>query len=768
MYARAIVEETLEELARPDQLGPVLAQLPGGRLTRYSTDDRRALVRQLNRRSLKTGELSAPLTQEEELFILNERILTKWDFEYWATGYAMIIRPDEGLSPLYPLWESQQLILQEIGKQELERRRIGHPDGLLFNILKGRQLGASTLCQSMLAHRVTTQSYTFGLIASDVPQNSGSTGLFGKLELTVAQLPWWLRPRELFHEKNQHIVFANEQGEPGSSIIVESGKSMKGALQDEGGSKGQLGRSKTYSIGHLSELSTWENAGQIDDALLPAVPQTMRTLLALESTAKGKGNWWHKQWETTSKGLNRFFNIFIPWYAERSKNWRPAPSDWIPDEDTLAYANRVEQVAPRFMQRRYRLTREQLYWYYTERRNAVEKGTLYKFLEEQPAEPADAFQYSGRSIFTPAVLDDLRNKAKPVKAVWAVEPTSLITEVRTIDAEERAIAAATDSAQVRAARPPLPKKLARITDDPWKIPPGYGFRPVKVGELREQGLLNWFQIWEHPLRGYTYCMSADVADGLGLDRSVIDVFRMGTIERGEEQVAQFISDCVKPRELAFICDAIGRLYCNDDGLEALAAIELNAHGGTVQDSLQLHLGYNNFYVWEVIDARNPSSRFSQRIGWMTTPRTRPLILTDFHEAVLTLDETTGERDLQINSTFTIEDMSNLVIPEGGRIGDAEAGSGGYDDCVLSAAINHYVLWRQAGGEREPLAEARRRWRTQEWMRRHQLEEEESEADFRNMPYTADESGGRIGGEKARQQEELEELMDVRAVIYEDW
>lgn len=767
MYSRTIVDQQLALLADPDRLGAVIAQLPGGQLTRHSFDDRRLMVKQLNRLHHKTGELTSPLTQDEQLFCLNEQILTKWDYEYWATGYAMIIRPDEGLSPLYPLWESQKLILQEIGKQQEERTAIGHPDGLLGNILKGRQLGASTLCQSMLAHRVTTQSYTFGLIASDVPSNSGSTGLFGKLELTVAQLPWWLKPKELFHEKNQHIVFANEQGEPGSSIIVESGKSMKGALQDEGGSKGQLGRSKTYSIGHLSELSTWENAGQIDDALLPAIPQTTRTLLMLESTAKGKGNWWHKQWNTTGKGLNRFFNIFIPWYAEQSKNWRPAPVDWVPDEDVLAYANRVEATSHLYMRRTYRLTREQLYWYYTEKRNATEKGTLYKFLEEQPAEPADAFQYSGRSIFTPAVLDDLRNKAKPVKAVWAVEPTSLITEIRTIDAEERSIAAAASEAQVRAARPPLPKKLARITDEAWKIPPGYGFRPVRTTELHEQGLLNWFQIWEMPLRGYTYCVSADVADGLGLDRSVIDVFRKGTMERGEEQVAQFISDCVKPRELAFIVDAVGHLYCDDDGLEAVAAIELNAHGGTVQDSLQLHLGYRNFYVWEVIDARNPSSRFSQRIGWMTTPRTRPLILTDFHEAILTHDEMSGERDLQVNSTWTIDDMSNLVIPEGGRIGDAEAGSGGYDDCVLSAAINHYVLWRLAGGEREPLAEARRRWRTQEWMRKQQLADESLDADYRNMPYTADESGAPGGGIEQQMRDQLDELMDVRAVVYED-
>lgn len=1029
MYSPWVVERRIEDLLG-SEFGPVIRALPGGALQRYSNTDRDQLKKQLHR--LDKHERPNPaLTADEHAFITNEAILSKVDFEYWATGYAKIIRPDHGLSPLFPLWESQDLILKEIARVEEDHWKQNHPDGLLFNILKGRQLGAcvdpstrvltadlrwvtadaigvgteivavdeeipggrgaarkmrtavieakadvrepsfevvfasgssvtcsathrwlyrtatqdqcnwravgtmkvggyirriaepwgpssledywmggmldgegscnakssggaeicvaqrpgavferlrayfndrdyaakedadkaerrtkfgktpvprfslsrmseifrllgqtrptrfigrrwwegkelpgkrnggygwerivairplgqqrlvdlqtstktfiaeglvshnSTLCQAMLAHRVTTQSYTYGLIASDVPENSGSTGLFGKLELTVEHLPWWLVPKQLYHTKNQHIVFANAAGKAGSSILVESGKSMKGALQDEGGSKGQMGRSKTYSCLHLSELSTWENAGQIDDSLMPAVPQTPRTLMALESTAKGRGNWWHDQWKVTEKGLNRFFNIFIPWYAEKTKNWRPAPVDWVPDSDTLAYANRVEQVAPRFMRRAFRLTRGQLYWYYTERRQAMEKGTLYKFLEEQPAEPDEAFQYSGISVFPPQVLDEVRNMAKAPIRLYAVEPTSLITETRTIQQEEAQIVAAAKAQEIKSARPPLPKKLARLTDEAWKIPPGYGFRAVKLSELQDQHarglqLLNWFQIWELPKKGARYVVSADVSDGLGADRSVVDVIREGTVERGEEQVAQFISDCVKPRELAFIIDAIGHLYCDDDGLEAVAAIEINSHGLSTQDTLQLHLGYRNFYIWEVADQRNPSSRFTTRIGWFTSPRTRPLILNDFHEAVLTKDELTGERDFQINSSWTIEDMSNLIVPDGGRIGDAEANKGATDDAVMSAAIGHYVVWRRAGGEREPLSEQRKRWRAQEYLRKRQLADEEVDADFRNMPYTADESGGGHVPLEQQMRQEIDELMDVRGVVYEEF
>lgn len=360
-----------------------------------------------------------PLTQDEQIFVANERLLTKIDYEYWATRYWMIQSEGQRLKPLFPLFESQQLILAELAMQEEKRWREGHPDGLLFNLLKGRQLGASTLVQSLLGHRTTTQTYVKGLIASDVPANSGSQGIFGMYELGFSHLPWWLKPAVQFWNTDSHLVLKN-----GSSVIVESGKSMKGGLQDEGGQKGQLGRSKTYSVAHLTELSTWEHPETIDDALMPAIPQTPRTLMGRESTAKGRHNWWHREWLVAEEGLGRCFNIFIPWYAERSKYWLPVPANWVPTDETLAFARRVQEKGPRYMRRAISLAPEQLVWYEQRRAEAVRKEQLYKFLEEYPAEPEEAFQYSGRSIFSIETMDRLEGQAKPMIDLWQVAPHS--------------------------------------------------------------------------------------------------------------------------------------------------------------------------------------------------------------------------------------------------------------------------------------------------------------------------------------------------------
>lgn len=406
MYAPEIIAA---QEARLQQV--YAASFPRG-FVRYPATQSIEQARLLDRLIDDKGQLTRPLTTEQQAFILNEQLLSKVDYRYCAERYVKVNKEGQELAPLFPLWESQELILADLARVERQHAREGHPDGVLFNVLKARQLGASTLTQSLIAHRVVTAGYVKALIASDTPDNSGSDGLFGMLELVVEHLPWWLKPAERFHTKNKHIVFANH-----SIVRVESGKSMKGGLTEEGGSKGQMGRSKTYSAAHLSELSTWEHPEQIDDSLLPAIPRTPRTLVGFESTAKGRANWWHQHWQSSVRGRGRFTPIFIPWYAERKKYWLPAPGSWIPAPDTLAFAKRAEISGPKFVHHAVHLSREQLYWYESTKLDFLEKDALYKFLEEYPADPEEAFQYSGRSVFPIAVRERIRAQAKPILAL---------------------------------------------------------------------------------------------------------------------------------------------------------------------------------------------------------------------------------------------------------------------------------------------------------------------------------------------------------------
>lgn len=387
------------------------------------------------------------LTPEEDAFVAGERLLGKIDFRYWAERYAFINAGGTQLQRLTPLWETQEIALGELARLQEERLASGHPDGLLLNVLKARQGGISTLGAALNTHRVITQTHIRALLASDVPDNSGSEGLFGMYERIVANLPWWLAPRERFHAKNQHIIF-----ESGSQILVESGKSMKGGLQEKGGSKGQLGRSKTFSVVHLTELSTWEAPEQIDDSLMPAVPRSPRTLGIKESTAKGRHNWHHEDWLIGERGKGRWRNVFIPWYAEETKYWLPAPVDWVPSEDTLLEARKAAEAGPRYLHREVTLSRNQLYWWEETRAAYAAKGQLARFLEEFASDPESCFQASGRSIFTLDQLQYLKRLTRPMIDCWSVAPAMILSQERAAEIRELQEARRIEQARIEAAR----------------------------------------------------------------------------------------------------------------------------------------------------------------------------------------------------------------------------------------------------------------------------------------------------------------------------
>lgn len=273
------------------------------------------------------------------------------------------------------------------------------------------------------------------------------------------------------------------------------------------------------------------------------------------------------------------------------------------------------------------------------------------------------------------------------------------------------------------------------------LPGGYGFRVLPVESAVERRFFNTLLVWEPPRRRdrHRYVVSVDVSDGIGQNRSVIDVTRVGTVHESEAQVAQFISGDIIPLDLAPICDAIGRFYADRDGREALMAVECNNIGITVQNELQEHLGYRHFFIWQYPDARNPAKRFSARIGWWTTPRTRPWLLTRYHNALTSIDPLTGLPEYLIFSPFTLDELRDFQIPADGRgLQDAEASPGSHDDCIMAGAIGLHVSSTLHFGTIEPLSETRRRLHEEEKAQQDDLTRLRSRRDWRNTDATSDE------------------------------
>jgi hypothetical protein len=368
------------------------------------------------------GSPSRPLTREEEAFVLNERVMTKASFEYWSSHYAWCSVEGAGIKRMHPLFDSQRLLIDEMGRAEelVDTNQLA--EGILLNILKARRLGASTISQAAAWHRLTTQTYLQAVVASDVPAQSSYTIAIGYL--MYEKLPWWLRPqlRAFSNTYPEEYEFAS-----GCHVWCHAGQSVRGME----GERGQIGRGKGPSIIHLTELATWDDTKQIDSALLPTLPYSPRALAFFESSPRGRNNWWHKHWQVSMAGHGRFSAVFIPWYAEPRKYRMAAPADWTPSESTLTHARRCEDQGPRWLHvPKLTLNRDQLYWYERTRAYYEAKGALSDFLQEYAADPEECFVFSGKSLIPIDVQQRITDQARTLAGAFEIAPLMDVEKAR--------------------------------------------------------------------------------------------------------------------------------------------------------------------------------------------------------------------------------------------------------------------------------------------------------------------------------------------------
>src|SRR5262252_54653 len=103
--------------------------LPGG-LIEYSIPEVEAFGARLSTVFDQNGRQLRPFAADELRFIRNEQTLGKLSWRYWAERYATISIAAQAIAPMFPLWESQTLILDRIGQLQWERYESNHPDGV--------------------------------------------------------------------------------------------------------------------------------------------------------------------------------------------------------------------------------------------------------------------------------------------------------------------------------------------------------------------------------------------------------------------------------------------------------------------------------------------------------------------------------------------------------------------------------------------------------------------------------------------------------------
>lgn len=212
------------------------------------------------------------------------------------------IRTKRGTVQPFVMNRSQEYVH---GLAEKQMQRLGRVRAI---ILKGRQMGSSTYVEGRLFHRTTFRTGVRTFILTH--EAEATKNLFEMAERFYENLPQFIKPQ-------LGAASAKELEFPG----LDSGYRVGTA-----GNKA-VGRSQTIQCFHGSEVAFWPNAEEHALGILQTIGDENGTEIWLESTANGRGNFFHGEWKKAEAGQTDFIPIFIPWFwdegyiAEWDDNW---------------------------------------------------------------------------------------------------------------------------------------------------------------------------------------------------------------------------------------------------------------------------------------------------------------------------------------------------------------------------------------------------------------------------------------------------------------
>lgn len=398
MYSSEIVERRLHKVKKA---GLKYTRLPrdtsiaiSGRLEKLRLDAKG--------NKLPDGGLTRDLDDKEKEFIKSEQILCRCDFEYYAIRYHTITR-DPGVGTetgngVTPLLETQKRVLQLLGRREdichAEQAKYKHTAGLLFYVHKVRQVAVTDIFRRVTIHRTNFWPGTRALAASLSEDAIGE--LYTRDKLAIDNLPFWLAPSVYPDVKNTEIGFETPIG---SRIAYRAENEKVG-----------IGTGTQQDISHLTEVPLWDGLHRIRYSFLPSLPKAISTLHAQEGTSVGKGGYWREVTEgcrNKRAGFEDWTYVFLPWYINKLKYRKNAPDNWSPDEHTIKHAELIERTSPEFCDGvTIHPTKDQLYWWQTERALHSQNGELAIFFLNYPATPEQSFVNAAQGALPVELLEE--------------------------------------------------------------------------------------------------------------------------------------------------------------------------------------------------------------------------------------------------------------------------------------------------------------------------------------------------------------------------
>lgn len=345
------------------------------------------------------------------------RIRIRFDFCFFA-AFLVYIKAKGGGDDIHFILNRPQRRLIEF----LEKKRIaGKPIRLI--LLKARQWGGSTAVQVYMAwlqlvHSVGLNSLIVGHVKDSATEVKD---MFKKL-IDKYPISMLYKIGERYKEDETKIEGVGNSGNihriPQRNCKIKIGSAEKP----------DSARGGDYNLVHCTEVGLWKKTEgktpeDITQSACSGIPLKRLTMIVYESTAKGTGNYFHREYMAAKEGKSQFDAMFVAWY-EIDMYSLPIDDEkefakWLLVNKDNQNANSDREECGKYLWYLWErgATLEAINWYIEERKKYNDHS---KMASEYPSDDIEAFAHSGERVFDRDKIEDLRKTCRIPKFIGDV------------------------------------------------------------------------------------------------------------------------------------------------------------------------------------------------------------------------------------------------------------------------------------------------------------------------------------------------------------
>lgn len=311
-----------------------------------------------------------------------------YDFEYFC-AYCVRVQDKEGAHIVpFVLRAAQRKLIKCFEDQ----RRANKPIRVI--LLKARQWGGSTATQIYMAwiqlfHRPNWHSVVCAHL------KDAANNIKGMYATLLENFPEWIYGPIKFqpYQRTQNISYIKQTG---ARITVGSAEAPESV------------RSQNVLMAHMSEVGLYpetrkNNPSRLFRSVTSSILTKPYTMIVIESTANGTGNWFHTEWLNAERGKSNNVPLFVAWfeiemYSMPLIGHTTGVNDPTDPIDLAIYRDFINEMTD-YEWKLWELgaTLEAINWY---RHKLREYHNHEEMMAEFPSTDIEAFVHSGEIIFS--------------------------------------------------------------------------------------------------------------------------------------------------------------------------------------------------------------------------------------------------------------------------------------------------------------------------------------------------------------------------------